>query len=150
MMDEMSTQPLDVQRLILEQLQQIGQEVRLIPQILARLDALAAEQQRLSARDDAQQKQIDGLTMRANELSTSISIISNEVRDAQRNLDGLIKEHKVVSKSAQKACDITESIKEYMDEMDSWRPWLQAIKWFVLIVGGVFATALAAGLLGLL
>ena len=82
MMDEMSTQPLDVQRLILEQLQQIGQEVRLIPQILARLDALAAEQQRLSARDDAQQKQIDGLTMRANELSTSISIISNEVCDA--------------------------------------------------------------------
>ena len=53
----------------------------------------------------------------------------------------------MVSKSAQKACDITESIKEYMDEMDSWRPWLQAIKWFVLIVGSVFATALGAGLI---
>lgn len=81
------TAPLDVQRLILEQLREITAEVRLIPQILARLDAMATEQKRLEQRDADQQRQIDDNKVRASELAASLSILSSELHDLRRRQD---------------------------------------------------------------
>ena len=166
------TAPLDVQQLILAQLREITAEVRLIPQILARLDALSADQKRLERRDEALQQQTDTLALRASESAAAMSILNAELRDLRRQhetcpalkdgervrvleqqshgaMDALNQQNLRIRKIEEGLLDedVRQQIGKCVIEFHEWRPWLRGIKWAAGIAGGAVLLVIVAAII---
>lgn len=173
-LDRAPTKPLDSTALLLAQLGRIERSIETLPGLLARLDTLTESTRQLETalretaadlrrRDDAQQKALDSVKTDVNGNRTAISVVSSEVRDLARAVQRLpipqamqdIRD--LQARRAQQddqLADLDTLVKATAARVDGlhqeitqWNPWFKGLKWFALLVGGVFVTALAGALL---
>jgi len=153
----------NIQQMILEQLRTITAETQRIPQILAQLDAISAAQHRLEQRDEEQAQAIAELKSRNHEFVASFTILSGELKQVQRDIDGLKQEVMPLNmairtinatslrveklETAALGKDRREQFDATMKELDDWRPLIKGVRWFLLIARGILATAIVTGIL---
>lgn len=164
----------NVQTLILNQLRSISEEVKRIPELQARLNALDESTRaviaELRTRDQAQQQALDDLRSRNAETMAAVAGVSATLAEQKYTLQDLCKRLAAVETQVKatfdgqlqvgrrlreveaKTATLVEpaALQALLDEIEGNRPWLNGIKWFLRVVFGLAATALGGGLLWLL
>ena len=151
------------QQLVFEQLREITLEVKHIQKILARLDNISEAQKRLEQRDEAQQRAIDGLQTKNGEFVISLTMVLNDVKQMLKDIDllkvSLSPLGKLVDKVSVFDSQLDRLEREVVDterkakydqnvnEMTEWRPLLKSLRWFLIIAGGILATAVVGAIL---
>jgi len=153
----------NIQQMILEQLRTITAETQRIPQILAQLEVISTAQHRLEQRDEEQAAAIADLKSRNHEFVASFTVLSSELKQLARDIDGLKQEVMPLNmairtinatslrveklEGAALGKERRELFDATMKELDDWRPLIKGVRWFLLIAGGILATAVVTGIL---
>jgi len=140
----------NIQQMIVDQLRTITVEVQRIPQILARLDTIAAAQQRLEQHDEEQARAIADLRGRDNEFTASFTVLSSEIKQVTRDIDALKVNTGPLNQFIHKINTVgirVTQLEACAKDFSKWEPWLRGMKWFVMLAGGIVATAIIVGLL---
>lgn len=162
----MEIKPADLTTIALEKFDALGDEIHRLgigitqltvesANVVKMLTRLETAVERLDARDDAQQKSIDELRLNDHRIDAALTTVSNTAQQALT----LTQRHEGVAEisitdRAQLRKDIdmhtaqlNEIEKAVEVHVNQWEPWLRVIKWALVIIGGVVATALAIWLL---
>lgn len=140
----------NVQQMIIEQLRAITAEVQRIPQILARLDMIAAAQQRLEDHDAEQSRAIADLKSRDNEFTASFTVLSSEIRQLTRDIDALKTETSPLNQYIQKTNAVgvrVTQLETSTKALGAWDGWLRGWKWATILAGTIALTAVVVGIL---
>ncbi|MBN2389295.1 MAG: hypothetical protein JXR84_01145 [Anaerolineae bacterium] len=138
------------QQMIIEQLRAIAVEVQRIPQILARLDTIAAAQQRLEQHDEEQARAIADLKSRDNEFTASFTVLSSEIRQLTRDIDALKTETSPLNQYIQKINAVgvrVNQLETCTKDFSKWESWLRGWKWATILAGTIALTAVIVGVL---
>lgn len=140
----------NVQQMIIEQLRGIAVEVQRIPQILARLDTIAAAHQRLEQHDEEQARAIADLKSRDNEFTASFTVLSSEIRQLTRDIDALKTETSPLNQYIQKINAVgmrVNQLETCAKDFSKWEAWLRSWKWATILAGTIALTAVIVGIL---
>jgi hypothetical protein len=141
----------NVQQMILEQLRTLATEVQHIPQIIARLDAIAAAQTRLEQHYEDQARAIADLKARDNEFVATFTVLSGEMRQLTRDIDGLKIDISPINNFVQKINSTSikaDKLEGQVAEINKWGPWVRGLRYFVIfLIVGLLVTVVIIGIL---
>lgn len=131
---------------------QLSVESSNVVKMLVRLETAV---EKLEARDDAQQKALDDLRLDLHRTDSGLTAVSNTANQAftlaqqhegiaQTSIAERAQLRKDVDRHTVQLCDFERVLETHVNQ---WEPWLRVIKWALVIIGGVVATALAIWLL---
>lgn len=166
------TRPFDPMQLVLVRLTEIAQDIREFPSLLARLEALTESTRQLEvalrettrelrSRDEEQQRALTDMSIKQSGFANALNALHLEFERLQEEQEKcptrLECPRKVQQLERQVEAVLDIQSKQNMrirkleddggDVIVEWLPWLKGIKWTLLIVLGVFVTALAVALL---
>lgn len=140
----------DLQKLVLDQLRTIADEVKHLPELQARLNALDKSTREMIAelrtRDQMQQQVLDSVRLQQSEMMAAIAGVSATVTDLKFNV--LEQDKRLTAMESQLVAP--DTLRKLIGEMENNRPWIDGLKWFLRVLFGLLATAAGIGLLWLL
>ncbi len=162
--DPHETQNLNAMQMLMAQLERIERSIETLPALLARIEALTEStnslekalretSQELRENDAEQRREIQSLRLRQSEISACVAGVSSGLSDARNDIKGNRERIDKVSRVAEGSAKLLDngmtcpSLDAIDDELDSWRPWLAGLRWFLMIAGGILAVAIVGGIL---
>lgn len=162
--DPHGTQKLDAMQMLMAQLERIERSIETLPALLERIGALTEStnelektlretSQELRENDAEQRREIQSLRLRQSEISACVAGLSSGLSETRNDVKDNRDRISNVTRMAESSAKLLEdgmtcpSLDAIDDELDTWRPWLAGLRWFLMIAGGILAVAIVGGIL---
>jgi chromosome segregation ATPase len=173
----METKPLDFNGLVLQELRNVQTGLTQLTaeseHILKQLTRVESTLDKLEARDDAQQKALDALTLMVHRAESALTAVSGTASDNARRVQGLERQYQGLTDSymqinrrildcERETAEMFKTLQVRIDGVEvqvaatearadahrrEWEPWAKALRWAALIIGALIVAAIGIWLL---